>query len=259
MRRTESVFRYYEDDQGTAPRTQVRVLGHFDVVAPQPISVGTSCQRLLTLLAVQNGQVTRSCAAGTLWPETVASRANANLRSVLWRLQQCCPGLVEATFQDLRLAPDVDVDIQRTSKIARELLNRSIVQDPDGLGRALDCNLHDDIAPELSDEEWLRVEREQYRQFRLHALESLIEQLIIAGWCGAAVENALRLTRTDPFRESAYYLLIKAHLKKGNQIDAYRKHHEYRDLIHRELGLEPSLPFQQLLATPTGPAAVAWA
>lgn len=260
MRRTNSVGGVDSDERDTDLRgclapvngIQVVVLGRFDVIATGPVSVGTSCQRLLTLLAVNDGQVGRTCAAGTLWPDVVASRANANLRSVLWRLQRCCPGLVEATFNDVRLASGVSVDIQDVTYVARLLLNRSIIQDPDGLSRALNCNLYEDIAPDLGDEDWLTAERERYRQFRVHALESLAEQLIVAGWLGAAVETALRVTRTDPFRESAYYLLIKAHLKKGNQIEAYRKYREYRDLVRRELGLEPTIPFQQLLTTPAG-------
>jgi DNA-binding SARP family transcriptional activator len=224
---------------------QIRVLGRFEVCAPHTITVGTSCQRLITLLAVKDGQINRAAAAGTLWPEVIASRANANLRSVLWRLQRCCPGLIEATFQDLRLPPSVSVDIQEVSRVARQLLNRSVIQDPDGLSQALECNLNDDIAPDLSDE-WLTAERERYCQFRMHALESLTEQLIAAGWYGAAVEAALRVARADPFRESAYTLLIRAHLRKGNRIEAYRKHREYCDRVRDELGLEPSRAFQQL-------------
>lgn len=227
----------------------IRVLGRFEVISAHPISVGISCRWLSTLLALRDGLISRTQAAGTLWPNATAYRANANLRTVLWRLQRCCPGLIEATSQEIRLAPGVSIDIQNVSRVARQLLNRSVTQDPIGLSQALTCNLYEDIAPEL-DEEWLTAEREQYHQFRLHALESLIEQLIAAGWMGAAVETALRVIRADPFRESAYYLLIKAHLKKGNQIEAYRKYHEYCELIKSNFGLEPTIPFQQLLTTP---------
>jgi DNA-binding SARP family transcriptional activator len=232
-------------------RITLRVLGRFDLVAAsRAIPLGTNCQRLLTLLAVRDCHVSRSFAAGTLWPEATASRANANLRSVLWRLQRCCPEAVEASFYDIRLAAEMTVDIQEVCQIARHLLDRSITRDAAGLSKALSCNLYDDIAPDLGDEEWLVVERERYRQLHLHALESLSEELIAIGWYGAAVEAALGVTRIDPFRESARQLLVRAYLAEGNQLEARRQLKDYRNLLRRELGLEPTDRFLRLIQAP---------
>ncbi|MGH3159762.1 MAG: AfsR/SARP family transcriptional regulator [Streptosporangiaceae bacterium] len=239
---------------GDAGRITLRVLGRFDLVAgSRAIPLGTNCQRLLTLLAVRDCHVSRACAAGTLWPEATASRANANLRSVLWRLQRCCAQAAEASFYDIRLAPGVTVDIQEVCKIARQLLDRSITRDAAGLSEALSCNLYDDIVPDLGDEEWLMVERERYRQLHLHALESLSEELIAIGWYGAAVEAALGVTRIDPFRESARQLLVRAYLAEGNQLEARRQLKEYRNLLRRELGLEPTDRFLRLMPAPAAP------
>lgn len=237
--------------RGDAGRIMLRVLGRFDLVAgSRAIPLGTNCQRLLTLLAVRDCHVSRPCAAGTLWPEATASRANANLRSVLWRLQRCCPQAVEASFYDIRLAPEVTVDIQEVCTIARHLLDRSIARDAAGLSKALSCNLYDDIVPDLGDEEWLVVERERYRQLHLHALESLSEELIAIGWYGAAVEAALGVTRIDPFRESARQLLVRAYLAEGNQFEARRQLKDYRNLLRSELGLEPTDRFLRLIQSP---------
>jgi DNA-binding SARP family transcriptional activator len=232
----------------------LRVLGRFDLAAgSQPISLSVNCQRVLTLLAVRDCHVSRACASGTLWPEATASRANANLRSVLWRLQRCCADAVEASFHDIRLAPGVTVDIQDVSKIARHLLDRSTTRDAAGLSEALSCNLYDDIVPDLGDEEWLVVERERYRQLHLHALESLSDELIAIGWYGAAVEAALGVTRIDPFRESARRLLVRAYLAEGNRLEAHRQLREYRNLLSRELGLEPTDRLFRLLQVTPAP------
>lgn len=251
---TDTTDRAGPRGDGNARHITLRVLGRFDlVVGSQAVPVGTNCQRLLTLLAVRDCHVSRACAAGTLWPEATSSRANANLRTVLWRLQRCCAVAVDASFYDIRLAPGVTVDIQEVCKIARLLLDRSITRDAAELSEALSCNLYDDIVPDLGDEEWLVVERERYRQLHLHALESLSEDLIAMGWYGAAVEAALGVTRVDPFRESARQLLVRAYLAEGNQLEASRQLKEYRNLLHRELGLEPTDRFLRLMQVPAAP------
>jgi DNA-binding SARP family transcriptional activator len=229
----------------------LRVLGKFElIVGSKAVDPSVNCQRLLTLLAIKDCQISRTSAAGTLWPDATAARANANLRSVLWKMQRCCPEVVEASFHVIRLAPDVCVDIKEVGQVARSLLDRSVTRTPSALSEALNCNLHDDIVPDLGDEEWLVAERERHRQLRLHALESLSEDLTMVGWYGAAVETALSVIRVDPFRESARQLLVRAYLAEGNQLEAHRQHREYRNLMRRELGLEPTEKFLKLVPAP---------
>jgi DNA-binding SARP family transcriptional activator len=226
----------------------LRVLGKFDLTHNRrSISVGISCQRLLTLLAINDGQMNRVKAAGLLWPDVTAGRANANLRSVLWRLQRVCRQVLKADFYDIRLAEHVDVDLHRVSATAFRLLDRSTPVSPEELKQALQCNLCEDLAPELGDEEWLTAERERFRQLRLHSLEALSEHLISAGWYGAAVETAIGAIQADPYRESAYLLLVRAHLAEGNQFEARRQYSIYRSLMRTELGLEPSEHFKRLI------------
>lgn len=225
----------------------LRILGKFDlVVGGRSVPVGVSCQRLLTLLAISGGRASRGHVAGTLWPDARATRASANLRSVLWRLQRCDCEVIEPSFHDLRLAADVAVDIEEVASVARCLLDRSVPMDDTGLQQALRCNLYEDVCPDLGDDEWLAVERERFRQVRVHSLEALSDDLIAAGWYGAAIEATLGVLRADPFRETAHYLLVKAHLAEGNQFEARRQYLAYCRLMWNELGLEPSEQFRLL-------------
>ncbi|HEX5402701.1 MAG TPA: BTAD domain-containing putative transcriptional regulator [Pseudonocardiaceae bacterium] len=229
-------------------QADLRLLGRFDLtVDHRSVPLGATSQRLLALVAIRSGQIPRVQAAGNLWPDTRAPRAAANLRSVLWRLQQCCCGILDASFYDLRLAPHVRVDIHHVSRVAFELLDGSASMSADQLKNAMRCNLYDDIAADIGDVDWLACERERFRQLRVHALEALASKLIAAGWYGAAVEAALGAVRADPFRERAYQLLIGAHLAEGSRLEAYRQHRAYRELLQRELGLEPSDEFMNLL------------
>lgn len=231
---------------GDRPDT-LRVLGEFELVVNARVADPTaSCQRLLILLAIKGGQIGRASAAGILWPEATVPRASANLRSVLWKLQRCCDDVVEASFQVVRLAPDLCVDLQEAGRVARGLLDRSVTRTPGVLSEALSCNLYDDIVPDLDGGDWLSGEREQHRELRLHALEALGEDLIAIGWYGAAVEKAQGVIRTDPFRESARSLLVRAFLGEGNQCEARRQYREYCSLMRDELGLEPTDRFLKL-------------
>lgn len=245
--RTPMQLSTHSGEHSTAGRNMLRVLGKFELVTnSRAADPSTNCQRLLTLLAVRDCQVSRVSAAGMLWPDATASRANANLRSVLWKLQRCCPEVVEASFHVIRLLPHLCVDLKEANRVARCLLDRSVAPTPSMLSEALSCNLHHDIVPDLGDEDWLAAERERHRQLRLHALEALGEDLIAVGWHGAAVDAAQSVIRADPFRESAHLLLVKAYLGEGNQLEACRQHREYSTLMRTELGLAPTDKFLKL-------------
>jgi DNA-binding SARP family transcriptional activator len=140
------------------------------------------------------------------------------------------------------------VDWHDVVHLARRLINRSVVMNDDELGEALAANFHDDLLPELADEDWLADEAEWFRQLRLHALEGLSERLTLAGWFGAAVDVAMRAVRVDPFRESAHQTLIQAYLAEGNKLAAQRQYQSYRDILHKEMGLQPTDRLTQLLA-----------
>jgi DNA-binding SARP family transcriptional activator len=95
-----------------------------------------------------------------------------------------------------------------------------------------------DLLPGWYDD-WVIFERERIRQRLLHALEALSQLLVAAGRCGDAVEAAISAVSVDPLRESANRALIEAHLAEGNLVEARRAYERYREVIRRELGVEP--------------------
>jgi DNA-binding SARP family transcriptional activator len=234
----------------------IRLLGKFNlIVGRRAVTLGMTCQRLLTLIALKEGQINRTQAAGMLWPEASTVRASANLRSAVWRLHRLCEDVIDVSFYDLRLAPCVEVDIHHVFDVASELLDPSSITRAEDLTEAMGCNLYQDIAPNVGDDDWLRSERERFRQLRVHALESLSGRLVAAGWHGAAAEAALGAIRADPFRESAYQLLITVHLAQGSQYEARRHHAAYCDLLRSEMGLVPSPEFMRLIDRDSGTSA----
>jgi DNA-binding SARP family transcriptional activator len=216
------------------------------IVGDRTIPLISSAQRLLAFLAMQARSVSRGYVAGVLWPDTSMIKANANLRSTLWRAQRSCGELIDASSQQLTLAAGVIVDVHRAQAYARRLLDHRTRCD-DIPGASVVADLTADLLPDWHDDDWVLVEREQYHQLRLHALEALCERLTAIGRFGQAVDAGLAAVRAEPLRESAHEALMKAHLAAGNRWEAVRQYDRCRCLLRDELGLEPSPQVQRLL------------
>lgn len=68
-----------------------------------------------------------------------------------------------------------------------------------------------------------------------------------------ALAAALAVVRADPLRESAWATLIRVHLAEGNQSEALRMFERYRELITRELGIQPTPALRALLPRADAP------
>lgn len=199
-------------------------------------------QRLVAFLAVHRRPVQRLYVAGSLWIDCGEERANASLRTALWRLRRLGFALVEATRNQLSLAPSVTVDLYQSELLAKEALRHeeSSLRQHDRL--LVDGDL-------LSDwyDDWVMLERERHRQLRLLALEMLCEDLAAAGSYALAIEAGLACVAAEPLRESAHRVLIDAHRGQGNLGEAVRQYELYRRLVGAQLGLAPSPAMQRLV------------
>jgi DNA-binding SARP family transcriptional activator len=222
---------------------QLSLLGGFELRhAGQAVAVPRSGQRLMALLALQARPLERLYVAGMLWLDAPEERAGASLRSALWRLP--VPGgaaVVEASTTHLRLAGDVAVDLHELAALA-ERLERASGGDDDLAPSALTR----DLLPDWY-EDWVLLERERFRQLRLHALEALCVRLTEAGRFGAAVQAGLAAVAGEPLRESAHRRLIQTHLAEGNPGEALRQYNLYRRLLTSELAIEPSAAIRSLV------------
>jgi len=97
--------------------------------------------------------------------------------------------------------------------------------------------------------EWLELLRARLADIRLRALECLGEVWIARGDPALASRDATEAIRTDPFRESAHRLLIRAHVAAGDRAAAARAYEECKRLLAEELGVAPSDATTMLVAT----------
>ena len=227
----------------TAPLTvgvderSIGLIGGFSVSRHRhAVDVPHSARRVLAFLAMKPKPLSRMHVACVLWPETSDNKAVANLRTTLWRIRQTDANLVDSTPSHLSLASDVSVDVRQVSGVALRVLARPHEALEDDLAR---LPLTGDLLPDWYDE-WLVVERERFRQLRLHALEALCDALAARGSYARALEAGLAAVELDPLRESAHRTLIRAHVAEGNISEARRELETFCALLDSTLGVPPS-------------------
>src|SRR5438552_1052779 len=209
-------------------------------------------QRLLAFLALRERSVMRAAAAGTLWPEASEDHAHASLRSAISRLSQIAHEAIVVSFQDVRLADHVTVDLRESRALAHRLLKSGEPEREEDLSaRAIEA-LSADLLPDWYDD-WAVVEAEDWRQLRLHALDALTARLVTAGRYGDATSAALAAVKAEPLRETSHAALIRVHLAEGNRAEALAAFERYRAMLEAELGLEPSPAIQSLVANLQSP------
>jgi DNA-binding SARP family transcriptional activator len=225
----------------------VTVLGEFRLLrGTRVIGIPRASQRLLAFLALHDRVVERAALAGALWPNASELHAYSSLRTALSRLQSPARMALAIRKLELGLAEGVTVDIHHARALAHRLLNQAVLPTPDDLGMSATTVLSADLLPDWYDD-WALVEAEDWRQLRLHALESLAGHLTAAGRWGEAASAARAAVRGEPLRESSHAALIQVFLAEGNLSEAVREFTCYRALLYHELGLEPTARLRHLV------------
>ncbi len=216
----------------------LRVLGGFEVwVGGRTVSLPANAQRVLGYLAVAGAESRREVLAGHLWSWTSQARAQANLRTALWRIRQASAQLITSKRDVVSLGVTVEVDYTEMMSRALQLIDTTSAR-ADVLATSPRL-LEADLLPGW-DEDWLLIDRERHRQLRMHALEALSRQLVACGEYARAVDAAYAAIAVEPLYESAQAALIAAHLAEGNRTEAIRQFTAFRRLLYDETGLTPS-------------------
>ncbi|HEY7876288.1 MAG TPA: BTAD domain-containing putative transcriptional regulator [Actinomycetota bacterium] len=220
-----------------ASNIRVSLLSSFELSCDgTTVGLPVGIQRLVAFLALHDHPMLRVYVAGALWLDAPEERAAASLRSSLWRLNQPGFKVVGGSNGRIELAREVTVDLRDSTALAQALLSGSDgCDDPAGITRALSG----DVLPDWYDE-WAVMERERFRQLRLHALEALGERLLAEGKVGQAIEAAQAAAVAEPLRESAHRLLVRIHLVEGNPGEAIRQYRLCERLFREQLGVTPS-------------------
>lgn len=214
------------------PRLRLDLIGGWNLqVDGEAVAVAPGVQRLLAFVALRD-RSSRPVVAATLWPDCSDPRAQANLRSAIWRANRIQVDLLVERVGRLSLGPGADVDVHALTAGYR-------ASEPSAATDRLDASADGELLPGWYDH-WVLAERELVRQKWLHFLEELGTRLTAEGRYEQALEATLAAVRAEPLRESAHRLLINIHLAEGNLGEARRSYQRLRNLLEQELGLEPS-------------------
>ena len=214
-------------------------IGGVEVVLPH------SVERLVAFLALARRPVARSRVAGNLWSDASEARSSGSLRSALWRLRDVGWPVVRSLDRRLELSPEVTVDAIELTAVMERLLGRPDRRNTRPVPEIASAR---EILPDWDEADWLAIERVRYARLRLEALEAAAKACLEIGDTVLAVEAALAATEADPFRESAIRLLISAYTAEGNTSQAIQAYRGFRDLVHTELGVDPSESLEAQIA-----------
>jgi len=146
--------------------TRIELTGHVVLSAGgHAVEVSPVGRRILAFVCLHERQVPRGALAAAIWPDVSDTRARTNLRAAVWRFQRTAPCVLEADDASVALDPRVAVDLIDLRRRAADSIRTQRVDDELGAHPGLLCEL----APEI-DDEWIDVERERWRQLRLHIL-----------------------------------------------------------------------------------------
>lgn len=205
---------------------------------------------LLAVLSLSRGPVSRSRVAEILWNEDPPAGYERSLNPLLSKLRGAfvAAGGDRGLFVsgsgaiELRRSPGVWIDVdQATTALdaAEGALRRG---DP---GRAwpraaVATSILGRPFLEGVDLRWVNEQRRSLYDRRVRAYEVAAEVWIRLGDAGQAVVAARRLVEADPFRETSYERLIRAHLLAGNRAEALLVFAECEKVLRDELGVGPS-------------------
>ena len=221
---------------------EVRLLGPVEAaVDGENVELGGPKQRaLLALLAAEPGRVIPSGRlAEELWEGSPPPTAETTLRSYVSRLRRALGAATiraQSAGYVLDLPPDA-VDAVRFERLlgeGREALARGAA------GIAAE-RLHAALALWRGSVEDTRLEA-----LELDATEARIDADLALGRHATLVAELRRLVAEEPLRERFWYQLALALYRSGQQAEALAAYREARDVLDRELGLDPGEELREL-------------
>ncbi|WP_406055565.1 NB-ARC domain-containing protein [Streptomyces sp. NBC_01077] len=216
----------------------------------QALPLGPLKQRMVlaTLLASANSPVSVDALTDAVWPEEPPRTARKNIQVYVSALRAL---FGEGDDRDRpRLTHTGGGYVLRVAEDELDLLRfRSLVRAAEGqpshsaarlLRQALDLWQGPPLGDDLRQSPTLAEEAERLRLRHLAAYESWAEAELELGGSAAVVEGLRDLVERHPLRERLRSAWMRALSGSGRQPEALAVYDDYRQLLARELGLEPS-------------------
>lgn len=229
-----------------------------DVLVPESRLPGRQGRLAFAMLAAERERaLSKEELADELWSDELPKAWEVALRAILSKLRGV---LAEAGLDgqaalahafgcyQLRLPSDAWVDLDAAADAVHRAESALRDGDPaDAMGWSLVANAiaRRGFLPG-EDGAWATRRRRELQTVRVRALECRAQILVERGSPEAAVRDVETVLDLEPFRETAYRLLMRAHVAAGNPAEALRAFERCRTTITRELGVDPSAETEAL-------------
>ncbi|HKH09701.1 MAG TPA: BTAD domain-containing putative transcriptional regulator [Rubrobacter sp.] len=194
--------------------------------------------------------VPRDELAEELWPGAVPPSWERSLSALISKLRALLAGAsipnaaLKSSFgrYQLFLPADAWIDVEAASEAidrAESALRKGNPQDAWGWAQvAYQISRRSFLSGEEGS--WATLKRSELREVLVRAHECLSEPSVWHAEPGYAVKHAKEALAIEPFRETSYQLLMRAHAAVGNRAEALRVYERCRNLLSEELGVPPS-------------------
>jgi DNA-binding SARP family transcriptional activator len=200
-------------------------------IVPQP---GAKVLALLTYLVLEPGAHSREELAGLFWGESPEPEARASLRQALKHLRDSVGEIVHSDRAVVELTQPIDCEVADFRRLAGQEPQRALATD---IPRFL-AGFSVRHAPQF--DEWVSATRRELLQQYEQALSTLAREAMGQWRWRETVELAERWLKCNPLSDEAARLAVEARYLSGDRGTALARFSEYRALLARETGCEPS-------------------
>lgn len=213
---------------------------------------GQQGRAAFALLVGERGRpIARSALADAIWPQELPASWDSSLSAIASKLRALLTRLgphevatltASGGCYELRLPACAWIDHEAAADGIHEAEAALQAGDPRRAYGPSAIAYQIARRPFLPGEEggWFEQRRSKLASIAIRALECRAEVYMWNGEHSLAVEAARDAVAWQPFRESAYRLLMRAHAAAGNAAEALRVYERCRSLIAEELGAPPS-------------------
>ncbi|MDX2560760.1 BTAD domain-containing putative transcriptional regulator [Streptomyces sp. TX20-6-3] len=234
-------------------RLRFTVLGPLTVTrGERAVHLGPLKQRMVlaTLLASVNSPVSVDALTEAVWPEEPPRTARKNIQVYVSALRALFgpddreardrPRLTHTGGGYVLRATEEELDLLRFRSLVRAAEGQAPQEAARLLRQALDLWQGPPLGDDLRQSPTLAEEAERLRLRHVTAYESWAEAELELGGAPAVVEGLRDLVERHPLRERLRSAWMRALSGSGRQPEALAVYDDYRQLLARELGLEPS-------------------
>lgn len=216
-----------------SPRPTVRLLGEPSVRLEKwhPFIADRRYQ-VLAYLAHTGTWVSRDKLADLFYGDTNQSAARSNLRKILFKVKNL-EWLERLEQNDEALRWQVDTDIADFQKACKEQQWEKAVHNY--TGSFLQGFNHDDTDFHV----WVEAERLRLEELYQYAAEKYVEGLETRGDLETAMFFLRGILGRDPLLETFHRHVIRLEFKRGNSEAAFEQFERCREILQKELGVEP--------------------